>query len=144
MARKGRWVSIARACGDKLARTPARLTAPVPPTKFIRKRTSLSGVIPRDCTPSPSSGRGFTPATTQDMNGKPASFARGRIPQISPGGIPVGSLTIAHPPGAQQPGLIINPSTDMAWRPYANLIDGELNNSTPGKVTGWMRFFAAA
>ena len=29
----------------------------------------------------------------------------------------------------------------MAWRPYANLIDGELNNSTPGKVTGWMRFF---
>ena len=48
---------------------------------------------------------------------------------------------IAHPPGAQRPGLIINPSTDMAWRPYANLIDGELNNSTPGKVTGWMRFF---
>jgi len=29
----------------------------------------------------------------------------------------------------------------MAWRPYANLIDGELSNSTPGKVTGWMRFF---
>ena len=29
----------------------------------------------------------------------------------------------------------------MAWRPYANLIDGELNNDTPGKVTGWMRFF---
>jgi hypothetical protein len=29
----------------------------------------------------------------------------------------------------------------MAWRPYANLIDGELNNGTPGKVTGWMRFF---
>ena len=51
------------------------------------------------------------------------------------------SCDIAHPPGAQRPGIIINPSTDMAWRPYANLIDGELNNDTPGKVTGWMRFF---
>ena len=51
------------------------------------------------------------------------------------------SCDIAHPPGAQCPGIIINPSTDMAWRPYANLIDGELNNDTPGKVTGWMRFF---
>jgi hypothetical protein len=29
----------------------------------------------------------------------------------------------------------------MAWRPYANLIDGELDNRIPGKVTGWMRFF---
>lgn len=29
----------------------------------------------------------------------------------------------------------------MAWRPYANLIDGELDNRTPEKVTGWMRFF---
>jgi hypothetical protein len=29
----------------------------------------------------------------------------------------------------------------MAWRPYANLIDGELDNRVPGKVTGWMRFF---
>ena len=29
----------------------------------------------------------------------------------------------------------------MAWRPYSNLIDGELDNRTPGKVTGWMRFF---
>jgi hypothetical protein len=28
----------------------------------------------------------------------------------------------------------------MAWRPYDNLIDGELDNRTPGKVTGWMRF----
>lgn len=28
----------------------------------------------------------------------------------------------------------------MAWRPYENLIDGELDNRTPGKVTGWMRF----
>src|SRR3989442_13646833 len=51
------------------------------------------------------------------------------------------SCDIAHPPGAQRPGIIINPSTDMAWRPYATLIDGELNNDTPGKVTGWMRFF---
>jgi hypothetical protein len=29
----------------------------------------------------------------------------------------------------------------MAWRPYENLIDGELNNTIPGKVTGWMRFY---
>ena len=29
----------------------------------------------------------------------------------------------------------------MAWRPYENLIDGELDNRTAGKVTGWMRFF---
>lgn len=39
------------------------------------------------------------------------------------------------------PGLIINPITHMAWRPYENLISGELNNCTPGKVTGWMHFF---
>lgn len=29
----------------------------------------------------------------------------------------------------------------MAWRPYENLIDGDPHNHTPGKVTGWMRFF---
>jgi|SRR5579875_2010014 len=29
----------------------------------------------------------------------------------------------------------------MAWRPYENLMDGELDNTTPGKVTGWVRFF---
>jgi len=29
----------------------------------------------------------------------------------------------------------------MAWRPYENLMNGELDNRTPGKVTGWMRFF---
>lgn len=29
----------------------------------------------------------------------------------------------------------------MAWRPNECLIDGELDNRTPGKVTGWMRFF---
>jgi hypothetical protein len=29
----------------------------------------------------------------------------------------------------------------MAWRPHPNLIDGELSNRVPGKVTGWMRFF---
>ena len=29
----------------------------------------------------------------------------------------------------------------MAWRPYENLICGELDNRIPGKVTGWMRFF---
>ena len=29
---------------------------------------------------------------------------------------------------------------NMAWRPYSNLIDGELDNRVPGKVTGRMRF----
>jgi len=29
----------------------------------------------------------------------------------------------------------------MAWRPHSDLIDGELSNRVPGKVTGWMRFF---
>ena len=28
----------------------------------------------------------------------------------------------------------------MAWRPYENLIEGELSNTVPGKVTGRMRF----
>ena len=28
----------------------------------------------------------------------------------------------------------------MAWRPTNYLIEGELDNTTPGKVTGWMRF----
>jgi hypothetical protein len=29
----------------------------------------------------------------------------------------------------------------MAWRPNENLIEGELDNTTPGKVVGWMKFF---
>jgi hypothetical protein len=28
-----------------------------------------------------------------------------------------------------------------AWRRYENLIDGELDNRIPAKVTGWIRFF---
>ena len=28
----------------------------------------------------------------------------------------------------------------MAWRPYQNLIEGELDNTVPGKVTGWIHF----
>lgn len=28
----------------------------------------------------------------------------------------------------------------MAWRPTKYLLEGELANTTPGKVTGWMRF----
>jgi hypothetical protein len=46
---------------------------------------------------------------------------------------------IAYPPGHRL-GLIIN-QPFMAWRPYENLIDGELDNRTPGKVVGWMRFY---
>jgi hypothetical protein len=33
----------------------------------------------------------------------------------------------------------VNPKP-MAWRPYSNFMDGELDNRTSGKVTGWMRF----
>ena len=29
----------------------------------------------------------------------------------------------------------------MAWRPYGNLISGELDNCVPGKVTGTIFFF---
>jgi hypothetical protein len=29
----------------------------------------------------------------------------------------------------------------MFWRPYDCLIDGELDNRTTGKITGWVRFF---
>ena len=28
----------------------------------------------------------------------------------------------------------------MAWRPTRYLIEGELDNTVPGKVTGWMEF----
>ena len=28
----------------------------------------------------------------------------------------------------------------MAWRPTEHLIEGELDNTTPGKVTGWLQF----
>jgi len=28
----------------------------------------------------------------------------------------------------------------MAWRPHEYLIEGELDNTTPGRVTGWMQF----
>ena len=28
----------------------------------------------------------------------------------------------------------------MAWRPTEYLIEGELDNRNPGKVTGWMKF----
>jgi hypothetical protein len=28
----------------------------------------------------------------------------------------------------------------MAWRPTQYLLEGELDNTTPGKVTGWMKF----
>jgi hypothetical protein len=39
-----------------------------------------------------------------------------------------------------RPGLSVT-STDMAWRPHGNLIDGELDNRTSGKVVGWIRFY---
>ncbi len=52
---------------------------------------------------------------------------------------PPRKIHLAHPPGAR-PG--INKSHNrMAWRAYENLMNGELDNRTPGKVTGWMRFY---
>ena len=44
----------------------------------------------------------------------------------SPAGYTTQSLSLTH--------------KSMAWRPYENLIDGELDNRVPGKVTGWIRF----
>jgi hypothetical protein len=32
----------------------------------------------------------------------------------------------------------------MAWRPTRYLIEGDLDNTIPGKVTGWMRFTGMA
>ena len=32
----------------------------------------------------------------------------------------------------------------MAWRPTQHLIEGELDNTVPGKVTGWMEFAGMA
>src|SRR5207244_2413334 len=31
-------------------------------------------------------------------------------------------------------------ASNMAWRPTQYLLEGELDNTVPGKVTGWMRF----
>ena len=28
----------------------------------------------------------------------------------------------------------------MAWRPNDYIVEGELDNTTPGRVTGWLRF----
>src|SRR5438034_7532686 len=47
----------------------------------------------------------------------------------------------AHPPGMVEPGKPTSIPANMAWRPYSNLIDGELDNRVPQKVTGWIRFF---
>ena len=44
----------------------------------------------------------------------------------SPAGCTTQSLSLTH--------------KSMAWRPYENLIDGELDNRVPGKVMGWIRF----
>jgi hypothetical protein len=45
------------------------------------------------------------------------------------------------PPAGRTAGDYHQSPNRMAWRPYANLIDGELDNRIPGKVTRWMRFF---
>ena len=44
---------------------------------------------------------------------------------------------------AYDPVFVINHKS-MAWRPYENLIDGELDNRVPGRVTGWLRFLRSA
>ena len=47
-------------------------------------------------------------------------------------------MFFAYPPGARPGQTFFKPK--MAWRPYENLMDGELDNRTPGSVKGWMRF----
>jgi len=61
-------------------------------------------------------------------------FHRLDRPQVRP------LISIAYPPGVRTLGLIIN-HEPMAWRPYENLIDGELDNRVPGQVKGSLRFF---
>lgn len=40
------------------------------------------------------------------------------------------------------PGIKISPTNqNMAWRPYENLIEGELDNTTAGKISGWISFY---
>jgi hypothetical protein len=47
-------------------------------------------------------------------------------------------ISIAHPPGARARQNFLQP--EMAWRPSANLMDGELDNRAAGSVNGWLRF----
>lgn len=54
------------------------------------------------------------------------SIARNAVIDVSP-------TRRVHGPGTKS-------CKPMAWRPYGNLIDGELDNRIPGKVTGWLRF----
>ncbi len=55
------------------------------------------------------------------------------------GGNLTASPSIFISPTRRVHGPGVNPKP-MAWRPYSNLMAGELDNRTPGKVTGWMRF----
>lgn len=68
-----------------------------------------------------------------------ASLADGSHADARSEGCGLPSLFIAYPPGHGS-GIIRN-SCSMAWRPYENLVDGELDNRTAGRVTGWVRFF---
>jgi hypothetical protein len=70
-----------------------------------------------------------------DMRPARATKVFSRVGSLS--SVPLLSLTRrAH----ERPGLSLIP-IHMAWRPYSNLLSGELDNRTPGKVTGWINFF---
>lgn len=49
-----------------------------------------------------------------------------------------GPATPAVPPGCPQEQK--RRSSPMAWRPTCYLMEGELDNTQPGKVTGWLQF----
>ena len=50
-------------------------------------------------------------------------------------------MTLSSSRRVHDSGLIINQTNHMAWRPNEYLINVELDNSSPEKVTGWLRFF---
>ena len=62
-----------------------------------------------------------------------------RVRREHRGGNLTASPRIFISPTRRVDGPGVNPKP-MAWRPYSNLMAGELDNRTPGKVTGWMRF----
>jgi len=123
--------------GDRRVITPVRLTAPVP-SRFLNTNSyqvcplEMGGTAPG----SYRSGTRRFPLVAADSTGGGGLRLRSTS---SPRGIPTASRFLLTR-RVTDPGLFLIPGT-MAWRPYENLIDGELDNRTSGKVTGWLRFF---
>ena len=100
--------------------------------KFVR-RDLRTAPLPSD------EERGVIPSVDVDKYGRQSPSPTVGIIETPPRGIPIASrLSLTR--RVTDPGLS-NKSMTMAWRPYENLIDGELDNRTPGKVAGWLRFF---